>query len=152
MRPSSHYSATLARKLCSVFLFESLEMCSQKMTSPRTQHEMRFMHLKVPWVWWCGWRLNTKMKWKKRRRKRKRHGSCLFCTHLFWWCRWSSIHPSLHVCGVGGGSRKKREGREKEWRDDGVGGGGGLLVISPEGDNRRTTHCNGCRVVPSLPN
>lgn len=30
--------------------------------------------------------------------------------------------------------------------------GGGLLVISPEGDNRKATHCNGCRVVPSLPN
>lgn len=32
------------------------------------------------------------------------------------------------------------------------GGGGGLLVISPEEDNGRGTHCNGCHVVPSLHN
>lgn len=29
---------------------------------------------------------------------------------------------------------------------------GGLLVISPEGDNGREAHCNGCHVVPSLHN
>lgn len=31
-------------------------------------------------------------------------------------------------------------------------GRGGLLVISPEGDNGRAAHCNGCHVVPSLHN
>lgn len=35
---------------------------------------------------------------------------------------------------------------------EGRGGGGGLLVISPEGDNGRGAHCNGCHVVPSLHN
>lgn len=74
---------------------------------------------------------------------------------------------SACVCEEGG--RKKGQRGKREWRDGragmeeggrvgvcvcggGGGGGGGLLVISPEGDNGRGAHCNGCHVVPSLHN
>lgn len=73
-----------------------------------------------------------------------------FCTHLF------GVQVELYslssacVLGWGGGRKKGRaKGRVERWwgwRD------GGLSVISPEGDNGRGAHCNGCHVVPSLHN
>lgn len=62
----------------------------------------------------------------------------------------------LCVCVWGRGEQEERKGSVKEgverWKGrDGRGEGrGGLLVISPEGDNGRAAHCNGCHVVPSL--
>lgn len=64
---------------------------------------------------------------------------------------------SACVCEEGG-RKKGRAARKREWRDgrawmeEGGRGGGVLLVISPEGDNGRGAHCNGCHVVPSLHN
>lgn len=50
------------------------------------------------------------------------------------------------------GQREKGSGEMEGhgWKREG--GGGVLLVISPEGDNGRGAHCNGCHVVPSLHN
>lgn len=62
------------------------------------------------------------------------------------------------VCVKRGAGRKEgqREGGSggmegQGWKREGV-GVGGLLVITPEGDNGRGAHCNGCHVVPSLHN
>lgn len=59
------------------------------------------------------------------------------------------------MCVKRGAGRKEGQ-REKGSGEMGGQGwkreGGGLLVISPEGDNGRGAHCNGCHVVPSLHN
>lgn len=72
-----------------------------------------------------------------------------FCTHLF------GVQVELYslssACVLGWGAGRKG-GQKEEWRDGGGWRDGGLSVISPEGDNGRGAHCNGCHVVPSLHN
>lgn len=89
---------------------------------------------------------------------RKDKSAVFCCTHLFSKCRWSPIHFAVCACeGVKRGAGRKgseKKGVERWKGRDGRGrkGGGGDLVISPEGDNGKGAHCNGCHVVPSLHN
>lgn len=67
-----------------------------------------------------------------------------------------ALFTLLCMCVKRGAGRKEgqREGGSGEMEGQGWKRerGGGLLVISPEGDNGRGAHCNGCHVVPSLHN
>lgn len=69
-----------------------------------------------------------------------------FCIHLF------RVQVELYSLSSACASRgqEEREGKRKSGETGGGAGMGGLSVISPEGDNGRRAHCNGCRVVPSL--
>ncbi len=96
------------------------------------------------------WGLSKGMRESERGVKRRRkHGSCLFL-HPSVRSAGGALFTQLCMCvGVGWG-QEEREGKRKS--GEMVGGDGGLSVISPEGDNGRGAHCNGCHVVPSLHN